>query len=101
MHRERGLRYPTLNDDIKRAITGFKRLQGERKDTRAPVTVEIMQRLKDGLDSTTWKKYDTALLWSAFTLAWCGYPHERICFPFPESVQRQSNLKMLRRGSDA
>ena len=32
-----------------------------------------MQRLKDRLDSTTWKKYDTALLWSAFTLVWCGY----------------------------
>ena len=54
-------------------MTGFKRLQGERKDARAPVTAEVMLRLRAALDSTTWRKYDTALLWSAFTLAWCRY----------------------------
>ena len=36
MHREKGLTNPTLDDTVQRAMTGFKRLQGERKDARAP-----------------------------------------------------------------
>ena len=53
MHREKGLTNKTLDDTVQRAMTGFKRLQGERKDARAPVTAEVMLRLRAALDSTT------------------------------------------------
>ncbi|XP_055342330.1 uncharacterized protein LOC129590909 [Paramacrobiotus metropolitanus] len=72
-HREADVKPPTDHDLVVRALQGYRRLAAPRPDTRQPVTLQILRRLKHNLRRIGISPFEQSLLWAVFTVLYFGF----------------------------
>ena len=73
MHKINGWCDPTTNFIIKKLKEGSRRLKGHNGDSRRPITVDILGRLCNLLQSICSSNYEAILFKAAFLLAFFGF----------------------------
>jgi len=71
-HKILGMSDPTNHFLIQKLMYGLRR-SVKRCDTRAPITVEILQQLPKALDAICFSNYEAELFKAAFSLAFFGF----------------------------
>ncbi len=92
-HIQRHFPDPTHHSDVLRALSGFQRLRSLPPDRRLPITIEILSVMNSTLFHSSYSKFDRAMLWSAFTLAFFGFLRsDEFLLQKPSTIQSDSLL---------
>jgi len=72
-HIECGLPDPTSDDLLLLVCRGIRCLQGDHRQTRLPITINLMRTLKDQLQQSFYTLQEQRMLWAAFTMVFYGF----------------------------
>ena len=73
MHIEQGLPDPTDDNLLHLVCRGIRRQQGDHQRPRLPITINLLQVLKEQLRASYYSLHEQRMLWAAFTLAFYGF----------------------------
>ena len=73
-HLELGYSDPTSSEPLRLVVRGIRRLQGDSTSLRRlPVTIDLLQTLKQQIRISNFSPVEQRLLWAAFTTAFYGF----------------------------
>ena len=73
LHIEHNMPDPTDDNLLHLVCRGIRRLQGDSQRTLLPITINILDTIKEQLRLSTYTVQEQKMLWAAFTIAFYGF----------------------------